>query len=214
MFIAGLFTNIRFDYHLVIYYFFTISLYIFWPYRQGIRFIFPILPIYVYFIIKGLEWSISYFKEVAYIRTIHAFKYLFFIFIIVSFIILSLILAKNNLINNRVIEGPFDSTSMGMFNFVSNHTDQDSVVVFFKPRVMRMLTNRNAIMINKCEDLHKGDYLVYYKKTYNQVFLASDTINCNKFINSLTLIYDNENFRVYKIIRKNNSGERLQCNPK
>ena len=51
----GIIKNAKEDYLYLIYVFFTLLLFICWPYQQGLRFIFSILPFYMYFFFVGLS---------------------------------------------------------------------------------------------------------------------------------------------------------------
>jgi len=68
--------------------------------------------------------------------------------------------ALTNLGNARDIKGPFDPFAREMVNFVKANLPEDSVIVFFKPRAMRLLTGRDSILMDRCEDLDRGDYII------------------------------------------------------
>ena len=195
--LIGLFLNPRKEYHFIVYSSLTLLLYILWAGHQGIRYILPIMPFYIYFAFTGMKWSLEY--NVRFSKLGHALTVTFWCVIIAFFLKSTLIYAKANLDKNREISGPFDQASMEMFIFVSNHTETNSTIVFFKPRVMRMITNRNSIMIDRCTDLLKGDYYVFHKKmgSYDQVLLEKVT-KCVPLI-ELESKFDNEKFTVYRM---------------
>ena len=76
------------------------------------------------------------------------------------------------------------------------------MIVFFKPRVMRMLSGRNSIMIRDFDDLGKGDYFVYSKemKGYDQVML--ENIFDPGVSLGFQLVFENERFAVYRIVKR------------
>ncbi len=186
------------DFHFIIYSYGTLMLYILWPHHQGIRFIFPIMPFYIYFTFRGMKYCFERsqrFSKFGYVLMVT-----FWCVIIAFFVKDSLTIASANLRKNREMPGPFDQTSMEMFDFVSEHTETDTVIVFFKPRVMRMLTNRDALMIKRCSELQKGTYYVHKKMgIYSQVPLE-EVAECDP-PTELEEKFDNEQYTVYKIVK-------------
>ena len=61
-----------------------------------------------------------------------------------------------------------------MFYMVRTNASEEAVIVFFKPRVMRMMTGRKALMINQLEEMDRGDFLVWVEgeETDQQITLA------------------------------------------
>ncbi len=95
--------------------------------------------------------------------------------------------------------GPFSPTAQDLFSFINNHTEKDSVIIFFKPRVMRLFTNRKSILIENKNGITRGDYLCL-QRIYN---------DCNQIIkndldsllkdNMVQLIFQNVDFQFYRI---------------
>lgn len=202
--LVGLLLNLRKKYHFIVYSALTLLLYIVWPWSiAGPRFIFPILPFYIYFAFTGMKWSLGYSKRFSKLG--HALTITFWCVIIAFCLKSSLISAKTNLDKNRETRwGPFNQASMEMFDFVSKHTETNSIIVFFKPRVLRMMTGRNSIMIDSGSDLHKGDYYVFFRSGYyNQVNFFNhvyfDLVNNSGPVIELQSKFDNEQFTVYHI---------------
>lgn len=54
-FLTGIFFTWRQQLHFLIYIIVVLLIYIIWPAWQGMRFVFPILPFIIYFIVKGVE---------------------------------------------------------------------------------------------------------------------------------------------------------------
>ena len=95
--------------------------------------------------------------------------------------------------------GAFSPGSSAMFEFVRENTPADSVVIFFKPRTMRLRADRAAFMTLDCQDLPKGDYVVVYDSEhgYDQIEPAAVT-RCNPAV-SLVSVYDHYDFIVYEV---------------
>lgn len=169
-----------------------------WPYWQGPRFVFPIFPIFIYFTFWGIKTVIAKLPEnyrLAGERT----HYGFWILIACIFLFTSSARAINNIQNNRNLNGPFDLFSMEVYEYISQKTPSDSVVVFFKPRVMVLMTGHNAIMSTECDRILLGDYLVLSRKVgENQQIPPDDIKSCDL---PLEQVLKNQRFIVYKILK-------------
>ena len=107
--------------------------------------------------------------------------------------------AYRNLQNGRTINGPFDPFSMEIYSYVRLKTPPNSVVVFFKPRAMRLMTDHDTIMSTECDRLPFGDYVVLSKKIgENQQIPPEDIGACNI---PLEDVFENRRFVVYKILK-------------
>ncbi|MEW5827318.1 MAG: hypothetical protein AB1846_00395 [Chloroflexota bacterium] len=137
----------------------TMLLYLTWPEPQGIRFLFPLLPVFVYFSFLGMKASFfglsARYRQMGLVLT-----YAFWGAVVAFMLLASANQALANLGNARDIKGPFDPFAREMVNFVEATIPQDSVIVFFKPRAMRLLTGRDSILMDRCEDLDRGDYVI------------------------------------------------------
>ena len=84
-----------------------------------------------------------------------------------------------------------------MYEYIKDQTSSDTVVVFFKPRVMRLMTDRDSIMSLECDRILKGDYLVLSRKVgENQQLPPEQLDSCNL---PLEQVLRNNRFVVYKI---------------
>jgi hypothetical protein len=167
-----------------------------WPAWQGVRFIFPVLPIFIYFTFHGMKFVLRKITpEHAKIG-----QWVFFSFwswMLVFFLACSGGNAYVNLKNDRAINGPFDPYSKEIYQYIQEKTPVQSVIVFFKPRVMRMMTDRDAIMSTECERILKGNYLVLSKKVgANQQIPPENIAACNL---PLHLLFENTRFLLYEI---------------
>lgn len=99
--------------------------------------------------------------------------------------------------NDRTINGPFDPYSAEVYNYIKEKTPPDSVVIFFKPRVMAIMTAHPAIFSTECDRMLKGDYLVLSRKVgANQQIPPEDIEACNL---PLDQVLKNNRFIVYQI---------------
>jgi hypothetical protein len=104
-----------------------------------------------------------------------------------------------NMQNDRTINGPFDPFSVEVYSYIKEQTPPDSVVVFFKPRVMVMMTEHPTIMSMECDHILRGDYLVLSRKVgENQQIPPEEIDACNL---PLDQVLKNNRFIIYQIQR-------------
>jgi len=182
----------------------TITLFTLWPERQGLRFIYPVIPFLLLFSFDGMKTAIEKVAKMTSEKVTKAaatLVYILFIGLALVSLGISLSLARNNLASNREINGPFDPVSSQMFSYVREKTPANSVIVFFKPRAMRLFTDRDSFMTERCEDLSKGNYLAVSEKIGDNGQISPDQVmTCNPAVR-LDEIFNNKRFTVYKINR-------------
>jgi hypothetical protein len=198
---AGIIRRYRSDYHIVVYIVLTFVLYILWSSSQsiqGLRYLFPILPFYFSFVITGLEIFQGGKTNVE--QKLRKWVCLIPIFIVLTYFVISSVgNAYSNMIHHReTISGPYTAPAQGMFSFIRSNTEKESTIVFFKPRLMRMMTDRKSLMLRKQDELSRGDYLcVYLAQVRDQV--SPDTMRDLLKQEAAFLIYQNSEFLVYKL---------------
>lgn len=174
------------------------ALLIVWPSWQGTRFIFPLLPIFIYLTIQGMKYALGKLPE-RYVRYGEWALYAFWSLVALSFLFTGGVSAYANLQNNRAINGPFDPYSREVYDYIKQETPADSVVVFFKPRAMRLMTEHDSIMSTECERILKGDILVLSRKVgRNQQIPPEEIDACSLPLNE---VLKNNRFIVYEIQR-------------
>ena len=183
---------------LIVFFLLWMLLLIIWPIRQGPRFIFPLLPVFIYFTFQGMRSVISRLP-MNYHQPGQWTFYGFWLSIIGIFLFNSSIDAYTNLKNDRVINGPFDMYSMEVYNFIKEETPADSVIIFFKPRALRLMTNRDTLMSTECKRMPLGNYIVLSRKVEENQQIAPEKINeCNL---PLDEVFRNRRFVVYEILK-------------
>lgn len=198
LFFIGLVARFKADLLFVLY----IALYLLvlwtWPEWQGYRFLFPMLPFFIYFAIQGIRVTIDKLNDdrKAIVQK-GASAYL--LLIVVLFVYNTGQDAYINLRDNRDINGPFDPFSMEMYEFIKNETPPESVIVFFKPRAMRLMTDRSSLALTECERIPEGDYLVLSKKVGENLQIPPEQINrCNL---PLDKVFENRRFIVFQVMK-------------
>jgi 4-amino-4-deoxy-L-arabinose transferase-like glycosyltransferase len=167
-----------------------------WPSWQGARFIFPLLPVFVYFTFQGMKTAARKLP-LHYARYGVRAVYGFWILVALSFLFTSSAHAYTNLKNDRMINGPFDSYSREVYDYIQDKTPMDSVIVFFKPRAMHLLTGHDSIMSMECERILEGDILVLSRKVGANQQIPPEVIGSCKL--PLEEVLRNSRFIVYKI---------------
>jgi hypothetical protein len=218
--IIGIWKRYRSDYHAIVYIILTFVLYLIFPSTAGFRYLFPILPFYYSFVITGLE--IFQGGKTNIEREFRKWVCLTPILIVLTYFgIYSAGNAYLNIINNReTFFGPYTKESQNMFSFIRSNTEKESTIVFFKPRLMRMMTNRKSLMLRTKQDITRGDYLCLHfisqKRDKVPLYEMEELLKLNFIIarsqvspdvmaeilkqKSASLIYENSEFKVYKLI--------------
>ncbi len=197
--LGGMILNFKSDIHLVIYLVLSYALFIIWPDQQGIRFLFPLLPLLVYFAYRGMQATCFALTD-KYASAGSWLTRAFWLVIITVFAWTSLGMARDNLAQGRGPYGnAFDPISIEMFEFIRSNTPTDSVIAFYKPRAMRLFTDRDSLLIDKCDALPLADYVVIRKSrgAVDQISPA-DVTTCNPSI-QVTEVFENGKFIVHQI---------------
>ena len=197
-FLIGLWTRRKKELVFIIFFLLWMALLITWPYWQGPRFIFPLLPIFVYFTFQGIKTSINALP-VTYHTIGQGIFYGFWLLIVGVFLFNSATRAYNNVRNGRNINGPFDPVSSEVYSYIKEETAPDSILIFFKPRAMRLMTDHDTLMINQCEGLFKGDYVILSKKVGENNQIPPERIDsCNLPLDN---VFENRRFIIYEILK-------------
>jgi hypothetical protein len=206
----------------------TLGIFITWPERQGLRFIYPILPFYLIFAAHGLNDLISrlrpqkteyrpsttppgaggsthlcrrhWRRQGGILDTGHWTlpTGLFGVLAIVSLVV-SFQSAGWRLFERQEINGPFDPVSAEMFAYIRENTATDSTLVFFKPRLMKLMTERYAILLEDCARIAEADYVVIHEKQERNGQIHPDEIKtCNPSV-GLQVVFKNQRFTIYLV---------------
>ena len=198
LFFLGLVARLKADLLFVLY----IAVYLIvlwtWPEWQGYRFLFPMLPFFIYFAIQGIRVTFNRVKDKQK-AILQKGVYAYLLLIVILFAYNAGSNAYINLRDNREINGPFDPFSMETYTFIKVNTPPDSVIVFFKPRVMRLMTDRDSLALTECDRIVEGDYLALSKKVGENLQIPPERIDeCNL---SLETVFQNRRFVVYRILK-------------
>lgn len=199
LFLFGAWLRRREELPVLAYFLLTLFLFISWPERQGLRFIYPLLPFYLYFAWEGGEWLSGWLVAKigqAWPGGLHQGLW----GIIAAASLLVSWQYAQPLFTYKDISGPYDPFSYEMYEFIREETPEDAVVIFFKPRAMRLFTNRDTFLTDQCADLVKGDYVVINEKGAVNQLNPGEIEDCTGDFR-LETVFNNRRMSVYQIIR-------------
>jgi hypothetical protein len=199
VFLLGVFFKARRHLPLIIYALLTLILYSVWPFRQGIRFLYPLLPIYFIFVMWGTVKMVDISKKWPNWKWTAPFLYLGFFGINIHFFMTSYFLAIGNIsLQGPVLDGPYGVPAKEMYAFIKQKTQASDVIVFRKPRVMYLMTERSSLVQNDSKALKPGQYLVIDGEAESKRLLAGlqkgDVIG--------EKVFQNTQFEIYLITNK------------
>jgi len=174
----------------------TMVLLILWPATQGLRFLFPIIPFYILFSAYGGKALLSklplIFKRLANFLLIY---------ICALMLVTSSISAYRNLSQNRLTDnGAFSSDAVETYEYIRKNTLDSDVIVFRKPRVLWLTTNRLGFSLGKDQSkLRVADYILFSNDFDNRDSM-NDVMEKNKNTIQLDQVFTNSRFRLYRII--------------
>jgi hypothetical protein len=140
-FFMGLVKRLKSDYFYAAFIAFTLALFILYPGRQGLRYIFPIIPFYLYFSFIGMESP-----RIALLDRLKGKRIPAFIGMIILMLFMHGIgaIIHANYSASKTVDGPYTKESMELFHYIKEYTPKDCAIIFFKPRVMTLYTGRLA----------------------------------------------------------------------
>ena len=173
---------------------------LFFPAYQGFRYLLPVFPLIIIYIVFGIRTLNFPFKlKNRYLLPL------------VLFVLFSDLYVKDiwsiTESGGKTQAGPQANYSIEAFNFIRNSTDKSAVFAFVKPRVLALYTSRQSIGIGNVKSLNEidqkfseigVDYIVETDDLQNQVL---DNY-INSYSSKLELIWENSRFKVYKMLDK------------
>ena len=173
-----------------------------WPVSQGIRFLIPIVPLFVFYTFYGIwqwgkwlpgNWSARLFWGVT------------------AVILLSYGAKYTTLSFGALPSGVNQPESTALFEFVKEQTAETAVIIFRKPRVLALYTGRASAIYNP-EDSEAEQWAFWREIGATYAIVSQwDEPHWQEFINrhpaDFQLVYTNADFRVYRIKAFPNSNE-------
>ena len=166
------------------------------------RYLYPLWPLFMLFAFDGMQLAAARLPPLRQPRALTLAWDALLVLALISLAAcaqLAWINMKAGRYDYRESRGVFHPTTNLMFEFIREQTPSDSVIIFFKPRAMRLRTDRDAFFTTKCGDLPEGDYVVIEKSmgAYDQI-RREDVTHCNPAV-VLTPVYEKDQFVVYQV---------------
>jgi 4-amino-4-deoxy-L-arabinose transferase-like glycosyltransferase len=196
-FLLGLWTRRKQEMAFIVFFILWMLSLVTWPAWQGPRFIFPLLPLFLYFVFQGTRTLLQWLPETNRVwgQWILTATWLGVIGI---FLFQSGAHAYENLKLNRAADNAFETYSQDMFEFIRENTSSESVIVFFKPRAMRLFTDRDAYMAQTCSELTRGNYVVINKVAENSQVPEDEVDECGIPMRD---VFENKRYLVFQILQ-------------
>ena len=180
------------DLFVVIYLF---GLFIYPDMNSGMRFLFPIIPFLLYYVVVGLMTI----KLDRYInKTILIFSLGLFVLIPYCFSIRNIIVHQN-----ETLIGPQEKESVEAWDYVKNNTPKDAIIAFEKPRALALYSDRKTIgpINEKPEEIQSKlkDVGVNYILTNIDLPNKFTDKFIDKYDKELEFIWINSKFHLYRL---------------
>jgi hypothetical protein len=172
-----------------------ICLFLITPFYQGLRYPMPIVPLFIFFMLKGAYYLFMKLSR-GYGRVGHLYLGGFLVLLSLKSIVSG---AYVNFTTSRIMKGPYEPDSRELFGYISRNTSPADHIEFWKPRIILLYTGRNSIFTPTRElYLHKKlQYMVYYK--YPDILndqIPLDT--AYKYKDEWSLCFSNNSYLMFK----------------
>ena len=168
----------------------SLGILILWPPLQGIRFVFCVLPFMAIWIACGMRKVYDRRPRLIAI----------FIALVLGYFVLKdsyHLLARYNALPKPILDlrskpapQAFDLESKRVYAFIATHTSPDDTIVFFKPRVLYLATNRLSYGTRVLERLDKAQYLL--ESSFAPLFDEKELAH-------FPIVYASEHFTLYDL---------------
>jgi hypothetical protein len=131
----GIFSSFRQTIHFTVFFSLYFIILLFWNTNQGLRFILPLIPIFLFFILKGSCFLFDKFKPT---------------YLIIIFSIFLLRTTKINFVENRILSKEdtnqaYTPEMKYIYRFISKNIKKNEIIASRKSRALRLNTNRTTI---------------------------------------------------------------------
>lgn len=165
---------------------FHLILLIIWPFQEGLRFLFHLIPFYFYFGVVGA----SYLAQLVAHR-FNVYKVKYFPLVFWSYLIGYGVYQVQKVVNDPPSSANEIGTpeAIGLFQFVKQHTTPQQRFIFFKPNVLRLLAQRESYYLLEATSIQSSGATWWI---YKHGDTPSDTAG-------LHCVYTNAAFSVFKL---------------
>lgn len=173
-----------------------------WPSYQSLRLLIPIIPLYFLYILEAFDTLIGLIKLPWLKKTI---GYLLLSGIVVYYAFTYMALFP------RPITDMEKKETRELFQFIQTDTNTDDVILFFKPRVLALYSQRKSVAmavpapngdtLTRMQELNVS--IVVVRKNYKTEFQPELSQFISTHPGDFELIYENPEFQVFKKIGLN-----------
>jgi Dolichyl-phosphate-mannose-protein mannosyltransferase len=188
--IVGLAEKIKKDYLYFAFSIFTVCIYVLAPGRDGLRYLFPIIPFYLYFLFAGLNKINVILSEIDI--NIDSGLMVGIPLIILFLTTTSVDMYKQYNMKDHIMPGPCQKDSVELFNYISLNTNKDSIIIFNRPRVMTLYTDRKSARIGNFGKIMESgaDYIACRQNSQVDLEIQKNGREANKiFVNNAFNFY-------------------------
>lgn len=138
----GIYKNRPIHFPILTYIGLTFGLYFLWVSFQGMRFIFPMIPFLIFYLIQGLQCILKKEKQLHFALGILLFATIF------QGVFTSYFYFKTD--TNAVITKDLQK----IYAYIQKEVPKEAIIVFHKPRTLRLFTGRNSVQ----KDIKEAEY--------------------------------------------------------
>jgi len=177
--ISGMHATWRETFYLHAYIILTLAVLLIWPASQGLRFLFPVLPFLLFFMLKGFLFLFEKFR----------LPQLYFIFLLIIYAGFSIPQNLKSVIafSKKESNQCYTPETIQIYSYISKNIPRSETVGFVKPAVLRLFTDVNSIYIDEAHfAASPATYFLTDKNT------GTDTTN------RYPVVYESENYILVK----------------
>jgi hypothetical protein len=173
---------------------FFLGLVVIWPGYQGLRYFTPVLIIYLYYVVKGIQC-------IPVPRVAIGVERMLQVTVLVTYFSFYI-----NISYGPDKYGLESENSKGLFEFIINNTPTDGVIMSSKPRAISLITDRGGIVfpdttyakqVRPCIDFNNVSYVVLNNypsyPPYGEEVIKADTAHYK-------MVYENGEWLVFEVI--------------
>jgi hypothetical protein len=182
-----------------LFFIFYIAILLVWPSYQFLRFLVPVIPLYFLYIIEGFDFIVKKVNN-SVIKIILPLIFL-------GFISINYIQTYMNIFP-RPISAIERAETQELFQFIKSKTNEEDVILFFKPRVLALFTNRKSLAMKFPDP--DGDALgkmngfgvdyVILNKNHSIEYQPELKHFINNHPLNFNLLFENYEFNIYKVL--------------
>ena len=171
---------------------------VFWPMAQSFRFLIPVVPLYIGYALLGSQWLGTMIRS----QRARVGIGLFLLVVVFG----SYVSRYTTLEFSHMREGILNTDSRQLFRYVREQTEPEDVLIFAKPRILALMTQRySACYSVVSDDIYLERFLASINATHliTTRWLKSDRIWLQGFLerhaDQLELVFENYTHHVYRM---------------